>query len=334
MPPHRPTGLTSDNIDPADQAHTPDEPDIPAEADIPDDAEPMREATDAELDEIERERAARQAAPSQTIAADLRAAIAEGRYPHGAALPSEPELARIYQVSRPTVRKAIDALVSEGLVYVLRGRGSFVRPLPQRRLILLTTDRDRHDLAAPRYHPGIRRYGFDLALRDQAPPFSSEVTPADFTTALMLSVRPGHPVIHRQSLWSYDHGARIAIDSYTDADLVPDWNDNKRHHQYRKRAGFFYTQLQRGHAPVRWMTVTTARQAQHDERALLHMDHPDPVIEITRFMTDQHGRTLEATRITAPADKFEIAQQAEIHPDPSVLDDTDDIGGINDTLTI
>jgi DNA-binding GntR family transcriptional regulator len=327
MPSHRPTSPTSGNADPARQ------PDISGEPDIPEDAEPIREATDAELEEIEQEREARQAVPSQRIAADLRAGIAQGRYPHGAALPSEPELARHYQVSRPTVRKAIDALVSEGLVYVLRGRGSFVRPLPQRRLILLT-NRDRHDLAAPRYHPEVRRYGFELALGDQAPPFASEVIPADFNTALMLSVRPGHPVIHRRSIWTYGHGGRILIDSYTDADLVPDWTDNKRHHQYRNRAGFFYTQLQRGRTPVRWMTLTTARQAQHDERALLRMEHPDPVFEIVRFMTDPHGRTLEATRVTAPADKFEIAQQAEIHPDPAVLDDAEDLGGISDTLTI
>ncbi|MFD0657147.1 GntR family transcriptional regulator [Thermocatellispora tengchongensis] len=46
----------------------------------------------------------------------------------GAALPSEPELVRRYGVSRPTVRKAIDTLVTDGLAYVMRGRGSFVRP--------------------------------------------------------------------------------------------------------------------------------------------------------------------------------------------------------------
>lgn len=50
----------------------------------------------------------------------------------GAALPSEPELVSRYDVSRPTVRKAIETLVSEGLAYVMRSRGSFVRPIPQR----------------------------------------------------------------------------------------------------------------------------------------------------------------------------------------------------------
>jgi DNA-binding GntR family transcriptional regulator len=94
----------------------------------------------------------------RVIASDLRGAILDGRYPPGGALPSEPELVRKYDVSRPTVRKAIETLVSEGLAYVMRGRGSFVRPMPERRAIVIT-DRDRPDLAAPGNHPDVQAFG-------------------------------------------------------------------------------------------------------------------------------------------------------------------------------
>ena len=60
------------------------------------------------------------------VARDLREAILRQRYPPGAQLPTEAELALEYQVGRQTVRRAFLDLVSEGMVYRVPGRGTFV----------------------------------------------------------------------------------------------------------------------------------------------------------------------------------------------------------------
>lgn len=57
----------------------------------------------------------------------LRGEIAEGCYPIGVALPTEAELCVQHAVSRQTVRRAFQDLVSEGLVYRVPGRGTFAR---------------------------------------------------------------------------------------------------------------------------------------------------------------------------------------------------------------
>ncbi|MFI6905099.1 GntR family transcriptional regulator [Nonomuraea sp. NPDC050394] len=259
------------------------------------------------------------------IATELRAAILDGRYSPGGALPSEPELVRRYDVSRPTVRKAIETLVSEGLAYVMRGRGSFVRPMPERRTIIIT-DRDRPDLAAPGNHPDIQAFGWDLATRDSASPlFTGETITANRDIAIMLGVRSGHPVIHRRSMWHRGHtavihgaSARLEINSYTNADMLPDWDDPKRHAQYRKRPGFFYQSLIREHGPVRWMTLTTARIAYEDERSALGMDHADAVLVIRRTMAHANGRPIEVTEVKAPADRYEIAYHREVANAPDI----------------
>ena len=68
----------------------------------------------------------------QDLARSLIVEIESGRYPVGARLPAERELAALHNVSRPTVREAIIALEVQGLVEVKIGSGAFVRRLPGR----------------------------------------------------------------------------------------------------------------------------------------------------------------------------------------------------------
>lgn len=52
--------------------------------------------------------------------------LAKGEWPPGAAIPSETALARRFQVSQGTVRKAIDELVQENMLVRRQGKGTFV----------------------------------------------------------------------------------------------------------------------------------------------------------------------------------------------------------------
>jgi DNA-binding FadR family transcriptional regulator len=65
------------------------------------------------------------------IAARLLAEIIDGRYPPGAALPPEWELAGREGASRLTIREAVRILRQKGVVAVVRGRGTFVQPRPR-----------------------------------------------------------------------------------------------------------------------------------------------------------------------------------------------------------
>lgn len=56
----------------------------------------------------------------------IRQEIALNRWKRGEQLPSEHQLCEMYEVSRTTVREALDALVSEGLLIREKGLGTFV----------------------------------------------------------------------------------------------------------------------------------------------------------------------------------------------------------------
>ncbi|HLF35446.1 MAG TPA: GntR family transcriptional regulator, partial [Cyclobacteriaceae bacterium] len=61
----------------------------------------------------------------------LRRHISDGLYPEGSLLPSENELCRIHEVTRPTVRQALSKLVNEGYIQKHQGKGSIVKTLPK-----------------------------------------------------------------------------------------------------------------------------------------------------------------------------------------------------------
>lgn len=53
--------------------------------------------------------------------------IEKGEWPHGRQIPTEDELCRLYDVSKVTVREAVQELVREGYLYRQQGKGTFVR---------------------------------------------------------------------------------------------------------------------------------------------------------------------------------------------------------------
>ncbi len=57
----------------------------------------------------------------------LSQALAEGTLDTHGVLPSEPELARRFHVSRTTIRRALSRLAAEGIIERRRGSGTFVR---------------------------------------------------------------------------------------------------------------------------------------------------------------------------------------------------------------
>lgn len=73
------------------------------------------------------------------IYTDLDVKIKGGNYPPGSSLPSEVELQDIYQVSRTTIRKAIDQLVAKNKIIRKKGSGLFVAPTISKQNILEMT---------------------------------------------------------------------------------------------------------------------------------------------------------------------------------------------------
>lgn len=66
----------------------------------------------------------------QAVARELREAIDRGDFAGGRRLPTEAELGVRWRVSRQTIRRAIQELVGEGLVFRIRGSGTYATAMP------------------------------------------------------------------------------------------------------------------------------------------------------------------------------------------------------------
>lgn len=63
----------------------------------------------------------------EQVITQMRAAIADGEWPLGDRIPTEPELVNTLGVGRNTVREAVRALAHSGLLEVRQGAGTYVR---------------------------------------------------------------------------------------------------------------------------------------------------------------------------------------------------------------
>lgn len=121
-------------------------------------------------------------------------------------VPSERELSAVHGLSRMTVRQTIDLLVSEGRLYRVPGKGTFIaRPKIAMSLELASYS---EDMRARGYEPGARE-------------LIRQVIPASGHTARMLDIAPGTLVHHIERMRTADDEPMAVERSNIPAELVP-----------------------------------------------------------------------------------------------------------------
>ncbi|MFD9627471.1 FadR/GntR family transcriptional regulator [Peribacillus muralis] len=72
---------------------------------------------------------------SDQIVDEIKKKIKSGEYATNTKLPSENELAKLFNVSRVPIREALSALAAHGIVEAKHGEGSWIRPFPIENII-------------------------------------------------------------------------------------------------------------------------------------------------------------------------------------------------------
>ena len=156
---------------------------------------------------------------TQRISDDLRSQIHNGSLGPGALLPSEPELAREYNVSRQTARSALQALEREGLVIVRPRRGRVVRSNQRLHWHLSEFERPDHTVltTSDAWETDIEGQGHDPTRQDLEVERISP--PETIATRLNLDPRTDIVVVRRHVRY-IDGKPAIISDDYFDERIV------------------------------------------------------------------------------------------------------------------
>ncbi len=148
-------------------------------------------------------------APYSRVKQHLKEALAQGRFPPGALMPSEAELVAQFGVSRMTVNRALRELQTEGLIERVQGVGTFAAQL--HRVASTLTIRDLHEEITERGHSHTARVV--LAREERAPA----------ALAQQLGLAPGAAVFHTLIVHAEDGMPLQCEDRYVNPACAPDY---------------------------------------------------------------------------------------------------------------
>ncbi|RSN12772.1 GntR family transcriptional regulator [Nonomuraea sp. WAC 01424] len=253
-----------------------------------------------------------QTGPATRIANDLRAAIADGRFPPGAKLPTVRDLAAQYDVSRNTAAKAIAQLGNEGTIVTRYGSGAYVRDAhPVRKL------------GADRYARSRWATTVVEAFTDEDPegaPVQQQgdqtqtvlLVPAEGRVARELGVEPGTMVWERARTMTRDGQTTHKVASYyrrEDVDGTPIVDSRPG---MAGRGGSFAILTERGLAPAKMREDLNARMPTPDEVVELDLPAGEPVVELHRVALTADGKVIEYARGVHVARRFSWSYEFDI----------------------
>jgi GntR family transcriptional regulator len=222
----------------------------------------------------------------QQLEKKLREAILQKKLVPGDALPAERDLADQFAVSRITVRKALDSLVTEGLLNRRQGTGTFVATRVEKSFSKLSS------------------FTEDMKSRGREP-FSKwlsrsqgEVTPEE---SLTLNLGPGTPV-YRFHRIRYADGQPMALEYSTiPAYCLPstDAVENSLYEALEKS----------GNRPVRALQRLRAVLFSEEQAELLHVAPKDAGLLIERRGFLKDGRIVEVTQSYYRGDAYDFVAE-------------------------
>jgi GntR family transcriptional regulator len=225
----------------------------------------------------------------------LKAQVEAGDFKLGEFLPAEPELQKLFNVSRTTVRRAVELLAQEGFVSIQQGKGTEV-------LDFKATQRLQY---VSSFSETLREKGFSVRSRD----VNVDCVPAPRRVAADLKVEPEARLVRVQRV-ILANGKPIAIIlNYLLPEIVP--GIEKRIAGMKSLYAFLEAEYN-----VRLEAATdyiSAKAAAAEEASRLEVPVETPLLVVKR-VTYSRGKPIEVALLHVVADKYEYCVQSKDRP--------------------
>jgi GntR family transcriptional regulator len=194
----------------------------------------------------------------------LRNKILSGEYPNGTFVPSELEIARAFNVSRITAKRALNELAEAGLAVRQKGRGTRVRNKGGGTIVSGSIQSLVDSLRANARNQSVRLVAFDYV-------------PAPLDIAFALRLAPGADVQRAERVCSADGRPYSHLTTYIPAAIGAQWSAEEL-----ERSGMM-SQLERAGVPIAFAEqVITATLADAELAAALDVPIGSALIRAVR----------------------------------------------------
>ncbi len=221
----------------------------------------------------------------------LLEAIISGKIPEGTKLPTEEELCDQLGISRPVARQAYSALINEGYVERMRGRGTFVHRPDTRGRFMNTQLSFAKEM-------GI------LGKQHHTELLCQEWTDGDSVLAGLLNLKAGERCYHIKRMRYVDKKPFVLAENYIPESIFPGIE------QYDLAESSLYGVFEKEyHVKVmRARRVIRARTADAEFAELFDVQPGSPVLYITNVAVDQNDRPVDFSKeyLDGLSQKFEF----------------------------
>ena len=212
--------------------------------------------------------------------------------------------------SRPTVRRALAVLKSEGLITTEQGRGAFVRPKPHVRLLVTGASFRKHRALGL---PGFNAQALEQGQRPEQQIRSVATVSAPREIAMRLALDEGAPVVVRRRLFLLEGEPAALVDSYYPAE----WASGTAIGEEARIRGGVYALIENPDGPIRRQIARSvddllARMPTPDEAAELVLPPGVPVVQVTRTVFDSADLPVEVQNSVMAADRHAFRYEEQM----------------------
>lgn len=219
--------------------------------------------------------------------------VDNGLAPHDK-LPTERELADEFDISRLTVRRALDELENDGIIYRIQGAGTFVSEQSVAKSIRLTS------------------FTEDMRARGLAPDsrlLTAEIIPAGATISYALNLSPTMPVVHLERVRLASAVPMCLENSYLPEALVPGLVDIiGRTSLYEALENHYCLHIDWADQVIKATVIEPAAAV------LLDVPAFSPAFLVVRTIHDNRGRPIEHTESLYRGDRYSYELTLRRHP--------------------
>ena len=202
--------------------------------------------------------------------------LVQGEWRPGEAIPSETELANVYEVSQGTVRKAIDELSADSILIRRQGKGTYVATHNEENIQL-------------RFLRLTSNFGLKEKLDNQLVSFSKEK--ATNKLAKILNINPASTIISLKRVLTFNEKPLILdvikIPAQSFRGLTAEMVVEKKGSMYRMYETNFGVRMLRANEKIR------AINANFESASLLNVKENTPLLSVERISYTYENKPLE-----------------------------------------